>query len=337
MFFCALAAVFAAPLPRALAGAAAPPKINFLLVGWDGAQRAHVMEMLGAGKLPNLALLIKEGGLVETRVATGTTQTKPGWAEILTGGSAVRFKILSNHEYRPIPKNCTVFERLRARFGGAIAAIFVAGKQYNLGARGPHEICVNANTRDPATMTQAYYLDRARFKGTTRDGKPCRWLRREGEPYFNALKALDYHYAADAAAEETLKKALEAIEKYRGKPFFAFVHFRAPDEEGHLYGENSPQYDEALVRVDAGLGELAGALKRLGLYEKTIVFVTSDHGFDEGQRKHINAPFMFLATNRAGKMRSGDRKDVTPTVLELYGIDNAKTYPPVEGKSLLAK
>jgi predicted AlkP superfamily pyrophosphatase or phosphodiesterase len=293
--------------------------------------------MLGAGKLPNLAKLIKEGGLVETSVVTGPTQTKPGWAEILTGYSSGRLQILSNKEYRPIPKGYTVFERLKARFGGNIAAIFIAAKPYNLGSRGPHEICSNAYTRDPVTMVQRDYLDRARFKGTTRDGKPPHWVRREGEPYFNAVKAVDEHIVSDSDAATTGAEALAVLEKYRKKPFFAFVHFREPDEEGHQYGENSPEYGEAIGIADRQLGAIVEKLKQLGIYSKTVIFVTSDHGMDEGKREHRNAPFMVLASNCARKMRSGDRKDVTPTILDWYGFDLGKTSPPMDGRSLFIK
>lgn len=337
LFFCALTAFFPASLPSVRAGEDAAPKVNVLLVGWDGAQRAHVKELLAAGKLPNLARLIAEGGLAETRVKTGTTQTKPGWAEILTGGSAVRFRIMSNNEYRPIPAGYTVFERLKARFGAGVATIFITGKLYNLGARGPHQICANAYTRDPATMAQAYYLDKARFKGKTKDGKPPEWVGRSGEPYFNAVRAVDFHYAADSPGETILKKAVEALEKYRSKPFFAFVHFREPDEEGHQYGENSPEYEKAIAGLDARLGEMTAALKRLGLYSGTAVLVAADHGFDEGERVHRNAPYTFLAANRPLAGGEGDRKDVTPTILDLYGFEPGKIFPSVAGRSLLKK
>lgn len=334
---CALCAlVLSAPplTPRARAASAAPPDANFILIGWDGAQRSRVKKMLAAGKLPNLENLIKEGGIVETRVVTGQTSTKAGWAEILTGYTSSRLKVLSNDDYRPIPEGYTVFERLKARFGGAIATIFITGKRYNLGARGPHQICVNAENRDPVTRAQTYYPDRERFNGTTRDGKPPVWTTMDGEPYFNAVKALDYYSATDDAAADIGKKAAEALEKHGGKPFFALIHFKEPDEPGHLYGESSPEYEEALVSVDRQLGGIVRELKRLGLYSKTVVFVTADHGFNEGTMKHRNAPLMTLAYNRAGKLRNGDRKDITPAILDWYGFAPAEIKPPLDGRTL---
>lgn len=320
----------------ALPAAAGAPPGNAILVGWDGAQRSRVRKMLDEGKLPGLARLVREGSLALTEVVTGPTETKSGWAEILTGYSSGRLGIISNLDYRPIPAGQTVFERLKAAYGGGIALVFIAGKRYNLGARGLHEVCVNADSRD-VTRVQNYYPDRALFNGTTRDGKPPRWEKREGEPYLNAAGAVDLFYADGIAAEEVGRRAVAALKKYRRKPFFAFIHFRDPDEQGHLHGEGSPEYEEALAASDRQLGRLIAELERLKLYSRTAVFVTTDHGFEEGRRTHMNAPLMFFAANRGLKLRDGDRKDVAPTILRWYGLDADKISPPLDGRSLLAK
>ena len=52
---------------------------NVILIGWDGAQRNHMYELLDDGKLPYLSELINEGWLVEIDITTGATHTKPGF------------------------------------------------------------------------------------------------------------------------------------------------------------------------------------------------------------------------------------------------------------------
>jgi len=57
---------------------------NIILVGWDGAQRNHVKECLARNELPNLKKLADEGTIVDIDM-TRQTDTKAGWAQILTG------------------------------------------------------------------------------------------------------------------------------------------------------------------------------------------------------------------------------------------------------------
>lgn len=315
---------------------------NLILIGWDGTQREHLLDLLRSGKMPNLKALIDQGCLVPTQVTTGPTQTKSGWAEILTGQNALSLGILSNRDYQPIPKGLTVFERLKAHFGPEkLATIFIGGKSYNIGSRGPHEVCENCLGRDSVTHRSSFYWEKDRFKVaneplTTRDGKPPRWVPRAGEPFLHAREALDEYEVGLGPAENVGPRALHLLNKYRDRRFLAFIHFEEPDEPGHLHGENSPAYGQALMTVDGWLGRIVSRLKELGLHDRTTVFVTTDHGMDEGGFEHAQAPDTFLATNHKGPLRTGDRKDIAPTILDYFGVNTATIRPPLEGLSLVA-
>ena len=69
---------------------------NVILFGWDGAQRNHVNGCLARGKLPTLKQLAEEGALVEINI-NGTTDTKAGWTEILTGYGAQKSILADLH------------------------------------------------------------------------------------------------------------------------------------------------------------------------------------------------------------------------------------------------
>lgn len=311
------------------------PAGNIILIGWDGAQRAHLRELLSSGQLPNLQQFIKEGSLVNTEVTTGTTHTKPGWAEILTGYSAIDLEIFNNAEYQPIPKGYTIFERLKEYFGvSAITTIFIGGKSNNIGSRGPHEICINCLTRDPVTHEKTMWWDRLLCDADTKNGQDKQWVPRMGEPYFYAVQTVDLHKTGLGPANNVLKEALAALDTYKDKVFFAFFHFEEPDEQGHLYGENSSEYSQGIKEADSCLGMIVKKLKRLGIYQKTTIYVTADHGMDEGKFSHKRAPYMFFATNSKKKLIDGDRKDITPTILEQYGMDPRSLNPKLDGKSL---
>ncbi len=103
---------------------------NIILIGWDGTGRDNLLELLKEKQLPNLGKIISEGSLVFTEVTTGRTETKPGWAEILTGYSASRLGIIDNVEYKPIPVGWSIFERLKDSIGiNRIKTIFIKNEK----------------------------------------------------------------------------------------------------------------------------------------------------------------------------------------------------------------
>ncbi len=75
-------------------------------------------------------------------------------------------------------------------------------------------------------------------------------------------------------------------------------------------------------------------LKELNLYDQTLIYVTADHGFDEDTKNHADAPYVFLGTNDSTIMRRGERADITPTILERFGVDLSKIEPPLDGHPL---
>jgi dienelactone hydrolase len=153
-----------------------------------------------------------------------------------------------------------------------------------------------------------------------------------GEPFYIAKKNIDVFDSNAAPASVVGPKAINYIERYYTKQFFFFFHFSDPDSKGHLYGENSTQYENGIIACDLWLGKIIASIKEKGIYENTIIYVTADHGFDEGKKTHSNAPYVFIASNR--KVRSGDQKDIVPTILQDFGISISEMRPGLLGKSL---
>ena len=314
---------------------------NVIVIGWDGTQRAHLLDLVRAGKMPHFKALTAEGSFAPTQVTTGETQTKSGWTEIFTGYNSSSLGVTNNRDYRPIPKGLTVFERLKRHFGSQnLAVLFIGGKSYNIGSRGPHDVCDNCIGRDPINHRLSLYWDRKDFRSVkngpvTRDGLRPHWVQREGEPFFHAREAFDEHHIGLGAADEVGTRALKLLEKYRDRRFFAFIHFEEPDEQGHLYNENSEEYEQALMTVDGWLGKILQRLKELQIDQRTTVFITTDHGMDEGQFDHHESPETFFATNHKGPFRAGDRKDIAPTIMACFGVNPADFTPAFEGMSLM--
>lgn len=285
-----LAAVGAAGLHGQWRGRSRPR--NVILVGWDGVQRNHLKEAQGRGELPHLDRLSAEGALVAIDILR-TTDTKSGWAQILTGLEPETTGIFSNKDVLPIPPGLTIFERLETFFGADnIVTVALIGKgEADLGD-------------DP------------------------------GSSYSNAAPVMDAFVNGLGWNDAVGAAALRYLEIYRDRPFFMFVHFADADRMGHLFGENSNQYNDALVSCDAWLGNLVRTLRNLDLYRDTLIYITADHGFDEGQRAHADAPHVFLATNDPRVTRRGGREDIAPTILDRFGVDLGALAPPLFGHPL---
>ncbi|HOX10344.1 MAG TPA: alkaline phosphatase family protein [Candidatus Omnitrophota bacterium] len=154
------------------------------------------------------------------------------------------------------------------------------------------------------------------------------------KPYYNAGQAADVFRNGLLDDKKVASEATVLLKKYRDRQFFMFLQFASPDSNGHSYGENSVEYNNALILCDKLTGEVISKLKALGIYGKTIIYVTADHGFDEGSRGHGFAPYVFIATNDPRGVRPGVQTEITPTILDRFGVDVEKISPPYDGKPL---
>ncbi len=290
--------------PQAFASAAyGPVPFNTIIIGWDGVQRDHFWECYNQelaecpDGLPNIKRL--SGGVIYGNTTTnGKTFTKPGWAQILSGYNWQITGVYSNKEFQPIPKDLTIFEKLENHFGkDNIVTLFVAGMDNPVG-------------------------------GDCWPGG--------GEPFCITKSSLDFFQTGLGENNNVGTKAIELLSMYKGERFFAFIHFKSPDKAGHDYGENSAQYTEKIIDDDQWLGRIVDKLEEWDIDDETYVYVTTDHGFDEGLDTHRNAPFGFLAANDPYLTRPGDRKDIAPTILKRYGIslEQQGSIPAVDGYPL---
>jgi hypothetical protein len=317
---------------------------NVILFGWDGAQREHVQQCLTKGELPTLAALAKQGTMVEIDIE-GKTDTKAGWSQILTGYLPDKTGVYSNAQFQPIPKGYSLFERLEQQFGpDKFVTAAVIAKKAHCGeikpprknelkaGDDPDKMLQEIGAKDMGGVVQPGAAKKAQGKVVEENGK--KYLVVSGSPYYNmytALEVWDYGLIKDQTVGE---RAMELLEKYKDKPFFFFVHFAQVDASGHKNGENSTQYNDALISNDLWTGKILEKLKQLGLADNTDIYITADHGFDEDAKRHTFAPYVFLATNNKAVNRNGRRQDIAPTIYENFGVDISKFEPRLDGISM---
>ena len=303
---------------------------NIILIGWDGAGRENIREGLAAGELPNLKRLAGQGSLVAIDILR-QTDTKAGWTQILTGYVPEKTGVFSNYWYKPIPKGYSVFERLEKYFGpkNFVTAAVIA-KTINMGADGPKKEPIEG--AELKKLEKKCAMGYAEKKLVYEDGKA--YAVTPAKPYHYTRDGMDVFINGLKKDKAVGAKAMELLEKYKAKPFFFFVHFGEVDSKGHAFGEDSPKYRDAIISADYWTGKIMDKLEEMKLYDDTLVYVTADHGFDVGKRKHRDAPYVFLATNDKTIIRKGERVDIAPTILERFGMDIAGIDPPLDGYPL---
>lgn len=192
-----------------------------------------------------------------------------------------------------------------------------------------------------------------------------------------------HHYLPETRAGEVTSEAISFLESRGDRDFFLFLHYYDP----HWHYDPPPPYDTAfdpayhgsvdgiwwnfkdldaasidprdlhhiealydgeILYTDRQLERLFQEMKRLGVYDDSLVVVTSDHGeefLDHGMWEHqktlyeeqLRIPLiMKLPGGAKGPRRVQGQVsliDVAPTILDLLGIASPATY---QGQSLLS-
>ncbi len=171
----------------------------------------------------------------------------------------------------------------------------------------------------------------------------------------------DIEYRADAGLAgfqrtggETLEAVRPWIRTVADRPFFLFLHLydpHTPYTPSEPYASRYPStpYEAEIAAVDEVIGDLVAELRELGVYDKSVVVLTSDHGEglgDHGEAEHgiflyreaIQVPLLLKLPGgeRAGESvgAAAQLADVAPTLRALAGT-SSEAAEAVVGGSLL--
>jgi len=99
------------------------------------------------------------------------------------------------------------------------------------------------------------------------------------EPTFKLF--LSYFKRIDEPSENP-ESIVEESTKYikEKKPALLFIHIDALDHAGHSFGRGTPEYYQALEHADGQIAQIVEAIKEAGIYDDSVIILTSDHGHD---------------------------------------------------------
>ena len=323
-------------LPSPAACSRRPERPNLLLVTLDTTRRDH-LSCYGYDRetSPNLDRLAREGQKLERAWAVSS------WT---------------------LPTHASLFTGLYPSTHGAHAA------------EGEDAISLDAAVRDPGgiyreeraralpeeAVTLAEVLRDAGYATGGVAGGP--WL----EPVFGLAQGFEFYdgevdSTAGRRGEEVNARALAFLREQGDGPFFLFVNYfdphapwdpppafrfrffpeaRLPDvarDEAAARDFDVSQYDGEIAYMDRCLGELLRALRDMGLYDRTWIVVTSDHGELLGEHglwwhglglfeEEVRCPLVIKWPEGWPPLPDGAapfrQVDLMPLVLERLGIES---------------
>ena len=293
----------------------ARPIRNVILISIDTC-RADYLSCYGYPRktTPNIDAIAKEAVLFE-HVVSPVPMTLPAHSSILTGTNPLYHGVRENIDYRLEKFNLTLAELLRQKryTTGAIISSFVLDSQFGL--------------------NQGFDTYNDHF-----------------------IQQMTSWYVNERRGDEASRFACDWLEKHKSEKFFLFLHYfdphhdyRPPEPFATIFKDNL--YAGEIAYTDYCIGEVILKLKELGLYDSTLLIITSDHG--EGLGEHTEQYHGFFVYNstvrvpliiRAPGGPKGKKVpdvaglvDVVPTICGLLGIDppqvlHGKDLSPLFGK-----
>ena len=285
----------------------APPPASLILITLDTTRADHLPPYEGGGLLPAVERLAREGVVFDKAIAS-VPLTLPSHSSLFTG-------------------------------------------------RNPpaHDVRVNATVLAPGVPTLAESLRTAGYRTAAFVGSvvldPDRGLARGFDVYHDVNGAPGQQGARRLRrpADEVIDDALGWLPATNDAPFFMWVHlfdahapYAVPESSAAANGGGS--YAGALAFMDSQIGRLVAALESRGMFDRTAMIVTGDHGEslgEHGERGHgifvyesaLRVPLIVrwpgVAPRRVPQLVQ--LIDVAPTVLALEGV----TAPPMDGVDLV--
>jgi arylsulfatase A-like enzyme len=343
-------------------------KYNVVLVSID-TLRADRLGCYGYRRRPTSPAIdgfAREGVLFENDI-TAAPWTTPSHLSMLTslppsahGVTASFVEFFDRFEvgdfgFMRIPESRVTLAEVLAEHGFATAA-FTAG--------GPMDPKIGFGQGFGLYTTDMYKLREENV------GEMLAWVRRNAERQFFLFwhhfevhaPYLDPRFVGDAVAGDRAARIREDMDRLARVPLrdmwpFNAVRFRAVQEAAlkrngaFERGVAEALYTGSVASADAWLARLLDALKGLGLYDRTLIVVTSDHGEEFGERdpglwynehghtlseEMVRVPLVVrLPHGYAGGVRVPQvvtSLDVMPTILDVLKL--APSKDEMQGRSL---
>jgi hypothetical protein len=240
-----------------------------ILILVDDVRSSHFFDLIGKGKLPNIAKLAESGIHSQNCITSYPSITFPCYSNVIIG---------SYSGYYPIEGSGTPMYHWVGRSDPP-----VIGKRFpiirNYG-KGSHLLKLNSDL-----------------------GPNCQTIfEQAGEGNFlSSLNLINRGSVLIPPVEYTTESILRGIEKIFNDPKSIFEENSVPkvsvayvpktDDLMHNKGFDHPEYIRELIKFDTSIGKLIETLKNTGFFESTAIGIISDHGNYKAENIYDLAPY----------------------------------------------
>src|SRR5262249_8917437 len=121
----------------------------------------------------------------------------------------------------------------------------------------------------------------------------------------NILSTLPTSSGGELSDEARTKAAEAIIGNY--KPNLLLIHLAKLDNVEHSFGPFTKEVFDELEKTDEYIGRIVSAVKAAGVYNKTTIFVVSDHGFTKVEKEYepgvVLAKEGFIDVSKDGRVK----------------------------------
>lgn len=223
-----------------------------------------------ASRLPNLSQLIKNGAYSTALKSVYPTLTYVVHTTLVTGVYPDKHGIYHNNPFQPFVPEA---EQRWFWYKNEIKApaIYDCLKRHHL---------KSAGILWPVTGRTAIDYNLPEIRAIKKENQILKILRNGSPLYCLGLeknfgrfrKGIEQPYLDDF----TTMCAVDTIIKK--KPNLLLMHLIDLDEAKHHHGTDSPEVEQAIMRMDKRLGDIIEAVQKAGLKEQTTILVVGDHG-----------------------------------------------------------
>ena len=151
--------------------------------------------------------------------------------------------------------------------------------------------------------------------------------------YVDSLDCNHIKHIGEANAQaDTPAEAAKYIKER--KPDLFFIHIDQVDHVGHHNGHHTSQYFQCINRVDDQIGQIVQAVKDAGIFDDTILILTSDHGgvgkgHGGNHPDELTVPVVYCGKGVRKNYEIPDvvmQFDVASTIAEIFGIQQPQEW-----------